>query len=113
MHDDLHEFKADFFKALGNPLRLRILDALRDHEKSVSMLQDELAVEQSTLSQQLSILAKKGFIVSRKEGTLNFYRVKDPDVYRLLDLGRTLFERHLQSSQRLLDALSSVEPRNK
>lgn len=105
VQQDLHEFKADFFKALGHPLRLRILAALREQEKSVSTLQTELSVEQSTLSQQLGILQKKGFIISRREGTLNYYRAKDPDIYRFLDLGRQLFERHLQSSQQLLNAL--------
>ena len=104
MNGSLHEFKADFFKALGHPLRLRILDALREGEKSVSALQAELGAEQSTLSQHLGVLRRRGFVAARKEGTLIYYRANDAEVYPFLDLGRALFERHLERSSLLLAA---------
>jgi DNA-binding transcriptional ArsR family regulator len=105
MTDELHEFKARYFKALGHPLRLSVLDALRDGEKSVSALQEELDVEQSTLSQQLGVLRTRGFVTSRKAGALTLYRASDPEVYAFLDIGRRLFERHLQVSQGILETL--------
>lgn len=107
MNSSLHDFKADFFKALGHPLRLRILEALREGEKSVSVLQTELEVEQSTLSQQLGVLRQRGFVSARKDGTLIYYSVKDREVYAFLDLGRALFERHLQHSRELLAVLEA------
>lgn len=101
----LHRFKAEFFKALAHPLRLAILDALREGEKSVSQLIHELRAEQSTLSQQLALLKQKRLLESRREGTMVFYRPKDPEVYAFLDLGRRIFERQLKENQVLLEAL--------
>ncbi len=102
----LHRFKAEFFKALAHPLRLAILDALREGEKSVSQLVQELKVEQSTLSQQLGLLRQKGLLEARREGSAVLYRTKDPEVYAFLDLGRKIFERQLKENQALLAALA-------
>lgn len=92
----LHRFKAEFFKALGNPIRLAILDALRIGERSVGDLYSELQLEQSSVSQQLAVLRQKGFVESRRSGTTVFYKVRDPEVYAFLDLGRSIFERQLE-----------------
>lgn len=105
MESALHRFKAEFFKALSHPLRLAILDSLREEEKSVSALQEALGAEQSTLSQQLSVLRQRGFVETRKEGTAVFYRTVDPDVYAFLDLGRAIFERQLGASGALLERI--------
>lgn len=101
----LHQFKAEFFKALSHPLRLAILDTLREGAKSVSQLTQALKVEQSTLSQQLAFLKQKGLLESRRERTMVFYHPKDPEVYTFLDLGRRIFERQLKENQALLEAL--------
>jgi|DewCreStandDraft_5_1066085.scaffolds.fasta_scaffold11642_2 ArsR family transcriptional regulator len=109
----LHAFKAAFFKALSHPLRLAILDALRDGEKSVGLLVAKLGVEQPVVSQQLSILRQRGFVEARKEGTVVFYSVIDPDVYAFLDLGRAIFERQLAQAGTVLAQLrkeSGVQP---
>ena len=63
---ELSQFKAEFFKALSHPLRIRILDALRKGEVTVGDLTSRLGVEQSTLSQQLAILRNRDFILARK-----------------------------------------------
>ncbi|RMD75745.1 MAG: ArsR family transcriptional regulator, partial [Chloroflexi bacterium] len=74
----LYRFKAEFFKALGHPTRLAILDQLRAGERSVQELQQALAIEQSSVSQQLAVLRNKNIVDSRKEGTTVYYRVRDP-----------------------------------
>lgn len=107
----LHQFKAEFFKALAHPLRLAILDILRTGEKSVSQLVTELKNEQPAISQQLSILRQRGFVEARKEGTSVYYRTTDSDVYAFLDLGRVIFERQLAQSGRILAQLQrEVQP---
>jgi ArsR family transcriptional regulator len=66
---DLQSFKAEFFKALAHPIRIRILEILRSHARSVQELQAELDLDQSTVSQQLAILRAKNIATARKEGT--------------------------------------------
>lgn len=92
---EVRQFKAEFFKALSNPLRIAILDALRDGEHTVTELMVALKVEQSALSQQLSVLRTKNLIRNRKEGSFVFYSVSDPEIFRLLDDAWKLFQNHL------------------
>ncbi|MER3481090.1 MAG: transcriptional regulator [Meiothermus sp.] len=106
----LHRFKAEFFKALGHPVRLAILDALREGEKSVNQLVEELELEQPSVSQQLSVLRQRGFLQARKEGTSVYYRTTDPTVYAFLDLGRAIFERQLKTQSDLLSELQEGSP---
>jgi DNA-binding transcriptional ArsR family regulator len=101
----LHRYKAEFFKALAHPTRLALLDALRQGEKSVSELQEELGVEQSSLSRQLAFLRERGFLEARRQGASVYYRVADPEVYAFLDLGRKIFQRHLEAEEGRLKAL--------
>lgn len=100
----LQGFKAELFKALGHPVRIRILELLRDGERSVSDLQVELDVEMSSVSQQLAILRGRGLVNGRRNGTTVLYSVIDPQVFDLLDTARAIFQRHLSELQGLADA---------
>ncbi len=95
MPQSLQTFKADLFKALGHPTRVRILELLREGEKTVSQLIAALGVEGSTASQQLAILRMKNLVDTRKAGSLIFYRVRDPQVNDLLDVARRIFDTHV------------------
>lgn len=110
MHAPFRRFKAEFFKALGHPLRLAILDALRDGESSVTELQERTGGDQSSVSQQLAVLRSRNFIEFRKEGTTAYYRVRDAEVYAFLDLGRAIFERQLERSGQLLEEIRTMTP---
>ncbi|ADH65033.1 hypothetical protein Mesil_3436 (plasmid) [Allomeiothermus silvanus DSM 9946] len=112
MESPLHRFKAEFFKALGHPVRLAILDALREGEMSVGRLAEELGLEQPSISQQLSVLRQRGFVETRKEGTSIYYRTADPKVYAFLDLGRAIFERQLKTQSDLLSELQESSPQS-
>lgn len=100
----LHGFKAELFKALGHPVRIRILELLREGEQSVSSLSEAMAIEMSTVSQHLAILRGRGLVSGRKEGTTVFYTVVDPQVFALLDTARAMFRRQLSEMQDLADA---------
>lgn len=100
----LQGFKAELFKALGHPVRIRILELLREGERSVSDLQGELEVEMSSVSQQLAILRGRGLVAGRREGTTVYYRVIDPQVFALLDTARAMFQRQLSELQNLASA---------
>lgn len=100
--DNRARFKAEFFKALSHPLRIMIIDALRAGEIGVNELSAQLKVEQSTLSQQLGVLRSRNLVVGRKEAQNVFYSVRDPAVFRLLDVAKDIFNNHLVDIQDLL-----------
>jgi DNA-binding transcriptional ArsR family regulator len=102
---DLQSFKAEFFKALAHPIRIRILEILRSHARSVQELQTELDLDQSTASQQLAVLRAKNIVTARKEGTTVWYTVRDPLVGDLLDVARRIFNNQLTGSQTMLRQL--------
>ena len=102
---DLARFKAEFFKALAHPLRIRIIDALRDGESGVNDLCERLQVEQSTVSQQLAQLRGRNIVVGRKEGQNVFYSIRDRAIFRLLDAAREIFNNQLISVQDMLSRL--------
>ena len=91
----LGAFKADFFKALAHPLRIAIIDSLRDGEFGVNELCERLRVEQSTLSQQLAVLRSRNIVVGRKEGLNVYYSVSDTTVFKLLDVAKQIFNNQL------------------
>jgi DNA-binding transcriptional ArsR family regulator len=95
----LQAFKAELFKAVGHPVRIRILEVLRDGEQTVSGLQLGLAVDAGLVSQHLAVLRGRQLVAGRKEGTNVYYRVTDPQVFALLDTARTIFDRHLITLQ--------------
>lgn len=106
-------FKAEFFKALAHPLRIRIIDALRKGEIGVNDLCALLQVEQSTLSQQLALLRGRNIVAGRKDGQNVYYSIRDAAVFRLLDVAREIFNNHLVSVQDMLSQMdvSSGGPR--
>ena len=91
----LQSFKAELFKALSHPTRIRILEFLCQGEMSVSRLQARLGAEGSTVSQQLAILRMKNLVDTRREGTAIYYRLRDPQINDLLDAARRIFEAHV------------------
>jgi ArsR family transcriptional regulator len=105
---DLSQFKAEFFKALAHPLRIKILDALRDGEFGVNELCVRLGAEQSNLSQQLAVLRSRNIVSARKNGNNVFYSVRDPAIFRLLDVAKEIFNNHLIDLTDLLAQLKSL-----
>jgi DNA-binding transcriptional ArsR family regulator len=98
--------KADFFRVLGHPMRVRLLQLLREDEQSVGALQDALELDSSGTSQHLTALRKQGLVVSRKQGTSVYYRVRDPRTLELLELAKQIISGALEENQALLDELA-------
>ena len=101
----LQTFKAEFFKALAHPVRIRILEILVRGGRSVHELQEALGVDQPSVSQQLAVLRAKNIVDARKEGTAVRYSVRDPSVRDLLDVTRRIFDNHLIGTQTMLREL--------
>ena len=102
-----HEVKANLFRVLGHPARVRILELLRDGERSVGALQAELELDSGGTSQHLAALRRIGLVESRREGTSVFYRVDDEHVFDLLAAGRSIIGRRLAEQQSILRELDS------
>jgi DNA-binding transcriptional ArsR family regulator len=83
--DDLAELIARRFRAIGEPMRVRVLDLLRDGELSVSTLAERLDASQQNVSKHLSVLAETGIVARRKEGNFVYYRVADEGVFALCE----------------------------
>jgi DNA-binding transcriptional ArsR family regulator len=112
MQDPLRNFKAEFFKALSHPARIKILEMIRDGELSVTELQEHLGIESSSVSQHLSVLRNKNIVESRKAGTTVYYRVRDPEILELLDVARRIFNNHLVNSRSTLEKLEEENAQN-
>src|SRR5258708_17583144 len=95
----VHEVKAALFRVLGHPARVRILELLRDGERSVGALQAELELDSGGTSQHLAALRRIGLVASRRDGTSVYYRVEDDDVFDLLAAGRAIISRRLATDQ--------------
>jgi DNA-binding transcriptional ArsR family regulator len=100
----LRAYKAELYKALGHPTRIRILEILREGETSVSDLQAALGIDAALVSQQLAVLRARRLVEARRAGTSVFYRVRDPRVGEILDVGRALYVSHLAELRAGLDA---------
>jgi ArsR family transcriptional regulator len=87
---DIPRLKAEFFKALGHPMRIRVLELLSERDRSVSELLEHITAEQPNLSQQLGVLRRSGFVVARREGSHVVYALADPRIADLLTLSRQM-----------------------
>ncbi|WP_448337422.1 ArsR/SmtB family transcription factor [Chloroflexus aurantiacus] len=82
--------QARLFKALMHPVRIQILDILREGEACVCHIEAVLGLRQAYVSQQLAVLRKAGLIRDRREGLNIYYRIGHRDVFTILDIARTL-----------------------
>ncbi len=108
MPQQIANFKAEFFKALAHPIRIRILDCLRNGEKGVNELSEILQIEPANVSQQLATLRVRNIVVGRKSGNNVFYSVSDPTLFRLLDVAKEIFNNHLVGVRDMLDQMEAA-----
>ena len=102
------EVKAELFKALGHPARIRVLEVLSEGEHSVSAMQPLVGIESSHLSQQLGILRRAGLVTSRKEGVSVIYSLADPLLAELLAVAKRLLIASLHQTEGLLADLRAA-----
>ncbi len=86
LNDPALEQVAGFFRAMAEPLRLKILNVLRTGERNVGEITAELACSQANASKHLAVLAGSGLVEKRQSGTSTYYRIRDPRIYELCDL---------------------------
>ena len=101
--------KAEFFRALGHPARIRLLQILCGGERTVRALQAELGLDSGGTSQHLAALRKQGLVTGRREGTSVHYRLKDPRVLDLLESAKAILVAGLEEHRALLDEFADEE----
>jgi DNA-binding transcriptional ArsR family regulator len=105
----IYQVKADFFKTLAHPARIRVLELLRDGERSVGGLIPDVGLESSHLSQQLAVLRRANVLKVRKEGTSVLYSVTDDRMFDLLELAKAIITSTLSESTQLIAELNASE----
>ena len=112
--DPVYVVKAQLFRVLGHPLRIRILELLRDGERTVGDLQAELGLDSSSTSQHLAALRQQGVLDSRPAGTNVYYRIRDPRISELLAIAKEILTSALSDSHALLsDLADDASPRSR
>jgi ArsR family transcriptional regulator len=101
----ISELKAELFKALAHPARIRVLEVLVDGERSVGELQPVVGIELSHLSQQLGVLRRAGLVTSRKQGSSVIYAIKDELVSELLRTAKQFLINSLSETRDLIAGL--------
>ena len=105
----LAEAKAELFKALAHPARIRVLELLAEREQTVGELAEGTGLEMSHLSQQVSVLRKAGIVVGRRSGNNVICSLRDQQTAELLAVARRLLTSHLRAGQALLEALDGAQ----
>ncbi|TQJ36878.1 ArsR family transcriptional regulator [Streptomyces sp. SLBN-115] len=106
----LYQLKAEFFKTLGHPVRIRVLELLSQREHAVSEMLGEVGVEAAHLSQQLAVLRRANLVTPRREGSAVYYSLANPQVAELLRVARTILSGVLAGQAELLADLQAAEP---
>ncbi len=109
----LYQLKAEFFKTLGHPARIRVLELLSEREHAVAEMLPEVGIEPAHLSQQLAVLRRANLVVTRKEGSTVYYSLTSPHVAELLRVARTILSGVLAGQAELLADLQAGRPEAK
>ena len=101
MKDEAYELRAQVCRSLSSPVRLKILDLLRNGEKSVKALVALAHVSQPNLSFHLKFLWETGVLERRQQGTTVYYRVAQPEIYDVIDIFRKINMKRVDRQHRL------------
>jgi ArsR family transcriptional regulator len=105
----LYQLKAEFFKTLGHPARIRVLELLSERDHTVAEMLPEVGIEAAHLSQQLAVLRRANLVVSRKEGATVTYSLTSPLVAELLRVARQILADVLSGQAEMLQDLRAAE----
>ncbi|MET9313377.1 metalloregulator ArsR/SmtB family transcription factor [Kribbella sp. NPDC003505] len=105
----LYQAKAEFFRVLGHPVRIRVLELLQDRPRPVRDLLAEIGIEPSSLSQQLAVLRRYGIVTSHREASTVIYELAGGDIAELLRIARRFLTEMLTGQSELLAELREAE----
>jgi len=97
-----YELYSEFCKAIAHPMRLQILDLLRDKEKSLSELLLKFGTSKPNLSQHLKILKHQGIVTMKRKGSAVYYRIASNEVRELYDRIKNAVIEHIREDKNLI-----------
>ncbi len=106
MSDRVYKLHADVCRVLGSASRIRIIEALREGERSVGELSETLGLRQANVSQHLAVMRSKGVLKTRKVGTSIYYSVSNPKIVQACDLMRQVLLEQLKENEKLVSLIS-------
>ncbi|MCX5503961.1 metalloregulator ArsR/SmtB family transcription factor [Streptomyces sp. NBC_00053] len=109
----LYQAKAEFFRMLGHPVRIRVLELLQDGPMPVRDLLAEIEIEPAALSQQLAVLRRSGIVTATREGSTVVYELAGGDVAELMRAARRILTEMLAGQQGLLAQLHTADARTR
>ena len=105
--DRMYELHAEVCRALGHPVRMKVLDLLRQGEQCVCRLAPAVGVSESNLSQLLAALRRAGIVATRRQGHWIYYSVRDPRIFAIIDEMRAIIADQLARAQNAAIALQA------
>lgn len=105
MEDLAYKIQADFIRALAHPVRLQIIEFLKNGEQNVGSIVKALGVQQSSLSRHLTILKDSGILKARQQGLLIYYSIEDHDIFKVLKPVRVFLCKRLKKTEGALRSL--------
>jgi DNA-binding transcriptional ArsR family regulator len=106
----LAEAKADLFKALAHPARIRVLELLAEQDRTIGELADGIGLELSHLSQQVAVLKRAGLVESHRLRSNVVCTLRHPQTAALLSVAREMISANFRHSGELLAALEGERP---
>ena len=100
--NEIYKIHAEICKIFSNPIRLEILNLLRDKEMSVTELIKMSKLSQVNISQHLSIMKAKGIVVSQREGKMIYYKLSNPKIIKAFDIIREVLTERLEKNRKIL-----------
>lgn len=102
MEERALELKAEILKALAQPTRLKILECLREGERCICEIVPAINGEQSNISRHISVMQKSHLISTRKDGVKVMVKVRDPEIFQILDRISAILKKQIREQGRLL-----------
>lgn len=105
MEERVLELKAEILKALAQPTRLKILELLRDGEKCICEIVPAINGEQSNISHHISLMQKSHLVTTRKDGVRVMVKVRDPEIFDILDRVSAILKNQMNEQRRLIRSI--------
>lgn len=104
----IFQMQCDICRALGHPLRMAIVDQLKDKETPAADLIEELEISKANLSKHMSLLIQGGIVEARRDGRQMFYRLTDPDIQKACAIMSSILYRRLKQGEKLALAIGAT-----